>query len=172
MSSHLAGSGKQCPVLPGRSQHGPESTPGQLSGKRGIMGSRTPDPGVHHGKPTPGSKSRNSTHSDQNPATCNATSASGTTCMKKPRPTNQHQRSIGSLTTSIGNPTTPESGTNPPMTETPGATHDARNEAATGAITMPHIPKATGTRTRGRTGRRSPHDTTRIICRATRMPAV
>ena len=111
-------------------------------------------------------------HCDQNPATRNAISTSGTTCMEKPRPTNQHQRPLGSLTTSVGKPTTPKPGTNAPTTETPGASHNARNEAATGATPTPHIPKATGTRIRGRTRRRSPLDTTQIICGATLRPAV
>jgi len=136
------------------------------------MGSRTPEPGIHPGKPTPGSKRGDPTHCDQNPATRNATSASGTTCMEKPHPSNQHQRPLGSFTTSVVKPATPKPGTNAPTAETPGATHNTRNEAAAGATPTPHIPKATGTRTRGTTRRRSPFDTTPVICRATLGPAV
>ena len=109
------------------------------------MGSRTPEPSGHPGKPTPGSKGRNPTYCDQNPATRNATSTGGTTRMEKSHPADQHQCPIGPLTTSIGKPATTEPGTEAPQTETPGGTHDAGNEAAIGATQTPHIPKAIST---------------------------
>jgi len=165
MSGHSADPGKQHPVLSGGSQHGPKSTPGQLSGKRGAMGSRTPEPGGHPGKPTPGSKGGNPTYCDQNPATHNATSASGTTRMEKPYPTDQHQCPISPLTTSIGKPTTSEPGTEALTTETPGGTHNARNEAAIGATQTPHITEATSARACGRTRRESSLNTTGIVRR-------
>ena len=136
------------------------------------MGSRTPEPGVHAGKPTLGSKSGDPTHCDQNSATRNATSASGTTCMEKSRPSNQHQHPLGSFTTSVGKSATPKPGTNATTAEIPGATHNARNEAATGVTPTSHVPEANGTRTHGRTRRRPPLDTTRVICGATLGPAV
>jgi len=51
------------------------------------------------------------------------------------------------------------------MTATPGSTHNAGNEAVIGATQTPHIPKATSTRARGRTRRKSPLDTTWIVRR-------
>ena len=84
--------------------------------------------------------------------------------MEKPRPTDQHQCPISSLTTYVGKPATPEPRTEAPTTETPGGTYHTRDEAAAGATQMPHIPKATSTRARGGTRRRSPLDTTRIVC--------
>ena len=84
-------------------------------------------------------------HCNQNPATHNATSASRTICMEKPHPADQHQHPIGPLTTSTGKPATLKPGTDAPTTETPRGTHNAGNEAATGATQTPHIPKATST---------------------------
>jgi len=127
------------------------------------MGGCTPEPGIHPGKPTPGGKSRNPTHCDQDPATRNTTSASGNTCMEEPRLADQHQRPIGPLATSNGKPATPKPGTDAPTTETPGDTHNARNEAAAGATQAPRVPKATSTGARGRARRKSPLDTTRIV---------
>ena len=109
------------------------------------MGSRTPELGGHPGKPTPGSKGGNPTYCDQNHATHNSTSTSGTTRMEKPHSADQHQCPISPLTTRIGKPATSESGTEAPTTETPGGTHNARNEAAIGAAQTPHIPEATST---------------------------
>jgi len=120
------------------------------------MGSHTPEPSGHPGKPTPRSKGRNPTYRDQNPATRNATSAAGTTRMEKSHPTDQHQCRAGPLTTSVGKPATTEPRTEAPSTETPGGTHDAGNETAIRATQTPHIPKATSTRARGRTRRKSP----------------
>ena len=136
------------------------------------MGGCTPEPGIHPGKPTPGGKSRNTTHCDQDPATRNAIGASKTTCMEKPRPADQHQRPIGPLTTSTGEPTTPKPGTDATTTETPGGTRNARNEAATGATQVPRVPKATSTQAGGRTRRKSPLNTTRIISGTSFGPAV
>jgi len=129
------------------------------------MGSCTPEPSGHLGKPTPGSKGRNPTYRNQNPTTHNATSASGTTCMEKSHPADQHQCPVGPLTTSIGKPATTKPGTEVPLTETPAGTYDAGNEVAIGATQTPHIPKATSTRARGRTRRKSPLDTAGIIRR-------
>jgi len=129
------------------------------------MGSRTPEPGGHPGKPTPGSKGGNPTYCDQNPATQNTTSASGTTRMEEPHPADQHQCPISPLTTSIGKPTTSVPRTEAQTTETPSGTHNARNEAAIGATQTPHIPEATSARAHGRTRREPPLNTTWIIHR-------
>jgi len=165
MTGHPADLGKRRPVLSGRSQHGPESTPGQLSGKRGTMSSLTPEPGGYPGKPTPGSKGRNPTYRDQNPTTYDATSASRTTRMEKPHPADQHQRPISPLTTSVGKPATTEPGNEAPTTETPGATHNTRDEAAIRATQAPHIPEATSARAHGRIRREPPLNTTWIVRR-------
>jgi len=165
MSGHSADPGKRCPVLSGGSQHGPESTPGQLPGKRGTVGSLTPEPGGYPGKPTPGSKGGNPTYRDQNPTTYNATSARRTTHMEKPHPADQHQCPISPLTTSVGKPATSEPRDEAPTTETPGATHNTQDKAAIGATQAPHIPKATSVRAHGRTRREPPLNTTWIVCR-------
>ena len=136
------------------------------------MGGCTPEPGNHPGEPSLGGKSRNPTHCDQDPATRNTTGASGTACMEKPCPTDQHQRSIGPLGTRAGKPATPKPGTDAATTETPGGTHNARNEAAAGATQAPCVPKATSTRARGRARRKSSLDTTRIVSRTSFGPAV
>jgi len=127
------------------------------------MGSRTPEPGGHPGKPAPGSKGGNPTYCDQNPTTHNATSASRTTRMEKPHPADQHQRPIGPLTTSVGKPATSEPGNEATTPETPGATHNTRDEAAIGATQTPHMPEATSTRAHGRTRGESPLNTTWIV---------
>ena len=80
--------------------------------------------------------------------------------MEKPHPADQHQCPIGPLTISVGKPATSEPGSEAVTTETPGVTHDAGNQAAIGATQTPHISKATSTRDRGRTRRKSPLDTT------------
>ena len=109
------------------------------------MGSRTPEPGGHPGKPTLRSKGGNPTYYNQNPVARNATGTSGTTRMEKPHPTDQHQCAIGPLTPSVGKPAAPEPVTKAPTTETPSGTHNTGNEAAIRATQTPHIPKATGT---------------------------
>jgi len=48
------------------------------------------------------------------------------------------------------------------MTETPGATHNTRDEAAIGATQAPHIPEATSALAHGRTRREPPLNTTWI----------
>jgi len=136
------------------------------------MGSRSPEPGVRPGKPTPGGKSRDPTHCDQNPATRTTISAGGTTHMEKPRPPYQYQCPIGSLTTSVGEPATPKPGPDVLTAETPGGTHNARDEAATGATQMPRVPKATSTRARGRARRSSPLNTTRVVHGTSLGPAI
>jgi len=92
--------------------------------------------------------------------------------MEKSHSADQHQYPVGPLTTRVGKPTTSEPGTKAAMTETPGTTHNARNEAAIRATQTPHIPKASSTRARGRTRRKSPLDTTWIICRTPLGPAI
>jgi len=124
------------------------------------MGSCTPEPGGHPGKSTPGSKGGNPTPCDQNPVTRNPTGTGRTTRLEKPPPTDQHQRPIGPLTTSVGKLAAFKPVTKAPTTETPGGTHDTGNEAATGATQTPHIPEGTCTRTRNRTGRKPPLDAT------------
>ena len=162
-SGHSSGLGEQRPVLPDGSQHGLESTPGQLSGKRGTVGSRTPEPGVHPGKPTPGGESRDPMHCNQNSATHTTASAGGTTHMEKPHLPDQHRHLIGLLATSIGKPAALNPRPDVPTTETPGGTHNARDETATGATQTPSIPKPTSTQARGRKRRSSPLNTTWII---------
>jgi len=51
------------------------------------------------------------------------------------------------------------------MTETPGGTHDAGNETATGATQTPYIPEGTRARTQNRTGRKPSLDDTGIVRR-------
>jgi len=85
--------------------------------------------------------------------------------MEKPHPADQHQRPISPLTASVGKPATSEPGNEAPTTETPGATHNTRNEAAIGATQMPHIPEATSTRAHGGTRGESPLNTTWIVRR-------
>jgi len=65
--------------------------------------------------------------------------------MEKPRPADQHQRSIGPLTTSFGKPVTPKHSPYYPTKQT----NDARNKAAAGGAHMPGLPVATNTRTFG-----------------------
>ena len=127
------------------------------------MGSRTSELGVHPGKPTPGGKSRDPTHCDQNPASRNTISTGGTTHMEKPRPPDKYQCPIGPLTTRVGKPTTPKPGPDGPKKETPSSSHNAGDEAATGATQTPRVPKATSTLGRGRTRGSSPLNTCRII---------
>ena len=172
MSGHSAGSSERCPVLPGRSKHSPKSTSGQLSGQRGIMGGGTPEPGIHPGKPTPGSKSRNPMHCDPDPTTHNTTSADSTPCVEKPCEADQHQHPNSPLETSAGKPATPEPKTNAPTTETPGSTPDAGNEAAAGAAQAPRVPKATSLRASGRTRRKPPFYTTWIDSRTSFGPTI
>ena len=172
MPGHPAGTGKRRPVLFGGSQRGPKSTPGQLSGKRGTMGSCPPKSDVLPGKPTPGSESGNPTHCDQNSATRNATGAPKPANVEKPCPTNQYQRPFSAFSCSVGKPVTPKPRTTYPTTETPGATHDAGNETATGGTSASHLPKTTGARACGRARRKSPINTPRIICGTTLWPAV
>jgi len=111
-------------------------------------------------------------HCDQDPATRNATGASGTTCMEKPHPADQPQCPISPLATSGGKPATPKPGTDAPTTETSSGTYNARNEAAAGATQAPRIPKATSTRARSRARRKSPLDTTRIVSGTSFGPAI
>jgi len=172
MSGHSAGSSKRCPVLPGRSKYSPKSASGQLPGQRGIMGGSTPEPSSHPGKPTPGSKSRNPTHCDPDPATHNTTSADSTPCVEKPGQADQHQCPISPLGTGAGKPVTPKPGTNAPTTETPGGTHDAGNEAAAGAAQTPCVPKATNLRASGGTRREPPLYTPRISSRTSFGPTL
>jgi len=172
MSGHSADPDKQRPVLSGGSQHGPESTPGQFSGKHGTMGRRTPEPGGRPRKPAPGSKGGNPTYRDQSPTTYNATSASRTTRMEKPHPANQHQRPLSPLTTSAGKPTTSEPRNETPTAEAPGATHNTRDEAAIGATQTSHIPEATSARAQGRARREPPLNTTRMVRRTPLGPAI
>jgi len=172
MSSHSAGSSKRRPVLPGRGKHSPEPASGQLPGQRRIMGGRTPESGSHPGKLAPGSKSRNPTHCDPNPVTHKTTSANSTSGMEKPGEADQHQCPISPLGTSAGEPATPKPGTSAPMTETPGGTHDAGNEAAAGASQAPRIPKATNLWASGGTRRQPPLYTTRISSRTSVGPTL
>jgi len=58
------------------------------------------------------------------------------------------------------------------MTETPGATHDAVDEAATGGIAEPHPSKTTSARAYDRAGRKPPINTPWIVCGTTLGPAV
>jgi len=172
MSGHPAGSSERHPILPGGGQHRPKSTPGQLSGEHGIMGSGTPEPGIHPGKPTPGGKSGNPMHCDPDPATRNTTGTGGTTCVEEPHKADQHQRPISPLGTSAGKPATPKPRTNAPTTETPGGTHDAGNEATAGAAQTPRVSKTTSLRARGRARRKPPLYATQIISRTSFGPSV
>ena len=136
------------------------------------MGSCTPEPGGHPGKSTPGGKGGNPTPCDQNSVTRNVTGTSGTTRLEKPDPTDQHQCPIGPLTTSVGKPAASKPVTKAPTTETPGGTHDVGNEAAIRVTQMPHIPEATSTRARSRTGRKPPLDATGIVRGTPLRPAI
>ena len=129
------------------------------------MGSLTPEPSGYPGKPTPRSKGGNPTYRDQNPPTYDATSASRTTRMEKPHQADQYQCPVSPLTTSVGKPATSKSGNEAPTTETPGTTHNTRDEAAIGATQAPHIPEATSARAHGGTRRESPLNTTWIVSR-------
>jgi len=124
------------------------------------MGGHSPEPSGHPGKPALRGKGGNPTHCDQSPITRNTTSTSGTSHIEKPYPTDQHQRPIGPLTVSVGEPAASEPVTKAPTTETPGATHYAGNEAAIRATQTPHIPKATRTRAHDRTRGKPPLNTT------------
>jgi len=58
------------------------------------------------------------------------------------------------------------------MTETPGGTHDARNEAAAGAAQAPRIPKATNLWASSGTRMEPPLYTTRISSRTSVGPTL
>ena len=66
----------------------------------------------------------------------------------------------------------PKPGTNAPTTETPGGTHDARDEAAAGAAQAPCIPKATNLWVGGGTRGEPPLYTARISSRTSIGPTL